>query len=126
VPLTTPWLGKPAKATAKPAAAEPAAAAAGAAKKPKSLKAARGGKADNLKEIKGVGPKLEALLHGLGFFHFDQIAAWTDAELAWVDDNLEGFKGRASRDEWVAQAKVLAAGGETEFSKRVEKGEVYD
>lgn len=126
VPLTTPWLGKPAKATAKPAAAEPAAAAAGAAKKPKALKAARGGKADNLKEIKGVGPKLEALLHGLGFFHFDQIAAWTDAELAWVDDNLEGFKGRASRDEWVAQAKVLAAGGETEFSKRVEKGEVYD
>lgn len=126
VPLTTPWLGKPAKATAKPAAAEPAAAAAGAAKKPKSLKAARGGKADNLKEIKGVGPKLEALLHSLGFFHFDQIAAWTDAELAWVDDNLEGFKGRASRDEWVAQAKVLAAGGETEFSKRVGKGEVYD
>jgi NADH-quinone oxidoreductase subunit E len=126
VPLTTPWLGKPAKATAKPAAAEPAAAAAGAAKKPKALKAARGGKADNLKEIKGVGPKLEALLHGLGFFHFDQIAAWTDAELAWVDDNLEGFKGRASRDEWVAQAKVLAAGGETEFSKRVGKGEVYD
>ena len=126
VPLTTPWLGKPAKATAKPAAAEPAAAAAGAAKKPKALKAARGGKADNLKEIKGVGPKLEALLHSLGFFHFDQIAAWTDAELAWVDDNLEGFKGRASRDEWVAQAKVLAAGGETEFSKRVEKGEVYD
>jgi NADH-quinone oxidoreductase subunit E len=133
VPLTTPWLGKTAKAAAakpvaaKSAAAEPvAAAAAGAAKKPKALKAARGGKADNLKEIKGVGPKLEALLHSLGFFHFDQIAAWTDAELAWVDDNLEGFKGRASRDEWVAQAKVLAAGGETEFSNRVEKGEVYD
>ncbi|MEF3047484.1 NADH-quinone oxidoreductase subunit NuoE [Pseudotabrizicola sp. L79] len=153
VPLTMPWLGKPAKATpakAKPAEAKPAAslpadgtgvtvqeapavskakpegeAVAEEGVKPAGLSAARGGKADNLKEIKGVGPKLEELLHSLGFFHFDQIAAWTDAELAWVDSNLEGFKGRASRDAWVEQAKVLAAGGETEFSKRVDKGEVY-
>jgi NADH-quinone oxidoreductase subunit E len=94
--------------------------------KPEGLATAREGKADNLKEIKGIGPKLEALCHRLGFFHFDQIAGWTPAEIAWVDDNLEGFKGRVTRDNWVAQAKVLAAGGETEFSKRVEKGGVYD
>ena len=87
--------------------------------------AAREGGADDLKRIKGIGPKLEEMCHRLGFFHFDQIAAWTDAELAWVDQNLEGFKGRASRDQWVAQAKQLAAGGETEFSKRVDKGDVY-
>ena len=61
----------------------------------------------------------------MGFYHFDQIANWTDAEIAWVDSNLEGFKGRATRDEWVAQAKILAAGGETEFSKRVDDGDVY-
>ena len=73
------------------------------------LDAPREGKADDLKEIKGVGPKLEKLLNSLGFYHFDQVAAWTDRELAWVDDNLEGFKGRATRDEWVAQAKELAA-----------------
>lgn len=93
--------------------------------KPETLTAARGGQADDLKQIKGVGPKLEGMLHGLGFFHFDQVAKWSDREVAWVDQNLEGFKGRVSRDEWVAQAKILAAGGETEFSKKVDKGGVY-
>jgi predicted flap endonuclease-1-like 5' DNA nuclease len=86
--------------------------------KPKTLTAARDGKADDLKLIKGVGQKMENMLNGMGFFHFDQIAAWIGAELAWVDDNLEGFKGRASRDEWVAQAKILASGGTTEFASR--------
>jgi NADH-quinone oxidoreductase subunit E len=151
VPLTMPWQGKakagkaaPAKPAATPAA-KPAQDAAAAAKpvkaapvaaplaampaseqkRPEALKAARGGKADNLKEIKGIGPKLELLCHSLGFFHFDQIAAWTAAEIAWVDDNLEGFKGRVTRDNWVGQARILAAGGETEFSRRVDKGEVY-
>jgi len=46
----------------------------------------------------------------LGFFHFDQVATWTDEEVAWVDANLEGFKGRVTRDQWVAQAKELAKG----------------
>lgn len=93
--------------------------------RPEGLDAPRGGKADNLKEIKGIGPKLEQLCHELGFYHFDQIANWGPDEVAWVDANLEGFKGRVTRDDWVAQAKVLAAGGETEFSKRVEDGDVY-
>ena len=47
------------------------------------------------------------------------------AEIAWVDSHLEGFNGRATRDDWVGQATILAAGGETEFSQRVDKGEVY-
>ena len=68
---------------------------------------------------------METLLHSLGVFHFDQVAAWNKDELAWVDANLKGFKGRASRDNWVDQAKILAAGGETEFSKRVDEGDVY-
>lgn len=93
--------------------------------KPQVLQAARGGQADDLKQIKGIGPKLENMLNDMGFFHFDQIANWTDAELAWVDENLTGFKGRASRDAWVSQAKMLAAGHDTEFSKRVEDGDVY-
>jgi predicted flap endonuclease-1-like 5' DNA nuclease len=128
-PAAAPATAPAAKAKAAPKAkAEPKAKAPAKAKgpaKPATLTAARGGAADNLKEIKGVGPKLEALLHSMGFFHFDQIAGWTAAELAWVDDNLEGFKGRATRDNWVAQAKILASGGETEFSKRVEDGDVY-
>ena len=87
------------------------------------LSAPRGGKADDLKQISGVGPKLEGLLHSLGFYHFDQIAKWTDENVAWVDDHL-GFKGRISRDDWINQAKTLAAGEKTDFSKRVERGEV--
>ena len=93
--------------------------------KPATLAAPRGGKADNLKEIKGVGPKMEKMLNEMGFYHFDQIAAWSTDEVAWVNANLAGFKGRVSRDNWVEQAKILAAGGETEFSKRVDKGGVY-
>ncbi len=93
--------------------------------KPKMLDAAREGSPDDLKQIKGVGPKLEKMLHGMGIFHFDQIAGWTERELAWVDQNLEGFKGRASRDAWVTQARTLASGGATEFSNRVKDGDVY-
>lgn len=84
------------------------------------LKAARAGGADNLKLLKGVGPKLEQTLNGLGVFHFDQIAGWRKKEIQWVDDRLK-FKGRIERDEWTKQAKVLAKGGETEFSKRNKK-----
>ncbi len=93
--------------------------------KPATLAAAREGGADDLKRIKGIGPKLEKLCNTMGFFHFDQIAAWTPDEMAWVNANLEGFKGRATRDKWIDQAKLLAAGKETEFSKRVDKGSVY-
>ncbi|WP_415184143.1 NADH-quinone oxidoreductase subunit E [Phaeovulum sp.] len=156
VPLTTPWLGKLGKAApsrsatpneAKPAMGKPAddtgitvqearekstgvpvskVEPAKMGTKPAVLSVARDGKADDLKLIKGVGPKLETLLHSLGFYHYDQIAAWTAEELAWVDDNLEGFKGRASRDEWVAQAKLLASGAQTEFSARATKDGKYD
>jgi NADH-quinone oxidoreductase subunit E len=90
------------------------------------MKAPRKSGADDLKMIKGVGPKLEKLLHSMGFFHFDQVAKWSAAEIAWVDENLEGFKGRVSRDDWVDQATKLASGGETEFSKRAKKDGVYD
>lgn len=90
--------------------------------RPAGLAAPREGGADDLKRIRGVGPKLEPLLHALGFYHFDQIANWTAAELAWVDENLEGFRGRASRDDWIGQARLLAAGGD---SPRVDHGEVY-
>ena len=79
--------------------------------KPAGLSAPKGGKPDDLKLILGIGPKLEALCHKLGFFHFDQIANWTAGEIAWDDENLEGFKGRVTRDRWVAQARILAAGG---------------
>ena len=88
---------------AEPLAAEPA--------KPAALAGPRGGQPDDLTRIRGVGPKLMKLVNDLGFYHFDQIAAWTPAEVAWVDDNLTGFKGRVSRDNWVGQAAIYAKGG---------------
>ena len=96
---------------AKPAAAKPAASPkAKAESQPELLKKPRAGKSDDLKLIWGVGPKLEKMLNDMGVWHFDQIAAWGKSELNWVDDRLEGFKGRASRDEWVKQSKKLAKG----------------
>ncbi|MCL5775500.1 NADH-quinone oxidoreductase subunit NuoE [Limibaculum sp. FT325] len=80
-----------------------------AGSKPALLKKPRKGGADDLKKISGVGPKLESLLNELGVFHFDQIAAWTDDEIAWVDERLK-FKGRIEREGWIAQAQALARG----------------
>ncbi len=117
---------KPAKATQAPKPAAPTDAVAQAAgTKPKVMKAPRKSGADDLKMIKGVGPKLEGLLNSMGFFHFDQVAQWGPEEVSWVDQNLEGFKGRVSRDNWVPQATALAAGEETEFSKRATKSGIY-
>lgn len=76
--------------------------------KPRTLDAPRG-EPDDLKRIRGVGPKLEQHLNALGFWHFDQIADWSDAELEWVDENLGSFRGRARRDDWRAQARDLMA-----------------
>jgi NADH-quinone oxidoreductase subunit E len=74
------------------------------------------GKADDLKLISGVGPKLEQTLNKLGFWHFAQIGKWTKKDIGIVDDELS-FKGRIERDDWVKQAKALAKGGEAEYIK---------
>lgn len=77
------------------------------ASKPAALDKARSSGADDLKRIKGVGPKIEGILNSLGIFHFDQIAAWDQANKDWVDDHLS-FKGRIDREEWIPQAEALA------------------
>ena len=81
------------------------------------------GAADDLKRIKGVGPKNEQALNDLGVYTFAQIAVWTPENIAWVEGSLS-FPGRIQREDWIAQAIELAQGGETEFSKRVDAGEV--
>ncbi|NZD51819.1 5' DNA nuclease [Rhizobium leguminosarum] len=68
------------------------------------------GKADDLKLIAGIGPKLEQVLNDKGIRSFADIAAWTDEEIARFDAEL-GFNGRISRDDWTGQAKVLAGRG---------------
>ena len=88
--------------------------------KPEGLEAPKDGIPDDLTKIKGVGKKMEKLCNDLGYYHYEQIAAWTDAEVAWVDDNLADFKGRVTRDNWVAQAKALAVQGAPAFVRRTD------
>ena len=71
-------------------------------------------KPDDLKMISGIGPGIEAKLHGLGIYTWAQIAAWTEAESAWVAEHL-AFRGRIEREDWVKQAAALAKGGEAEY-----------
>lgn len=90
--------------------------------KPEILEVAAG-EEDDLKRIKGIGPVNEKALNELGIFKFGQIASWTPANIDWVEDFMS-FPGRIEREDWIAQAKLLAEGEETEFSKRVDAGEV--
>jgi NADH-quinone oxidoreductase subunit E len=109
----TPASTKPQSAAVKPKGAQKADVFVddgGPEKAPATLKAARKGGPDDLKLIWGVGPKMEGLMHSMGFFHFDQVAGWSDENLRWVDRRLEGFKGRARRDDWIGQARKLADG----------------
>lgn len=102
-----------AKPVAKPVkkVAKKTAPATDSAERPMALSdAPRAGGADDLKKISGVGPKLEETLNSLGIWHFDQVAGLKEKDIAWVDERLR-FKGRIERDDWVGQAKKLAAGG---------------
>ncbi len=78
---------------------------------------------DDLKLIKGVGKLIETKLAKEGITSYSQIAAWKKADVTEFDEKLS-FKGRIERDDWIKQAKVLAKGGTTEFSKRAAKGDV--
>lgn len=91
---------------AEPAPAEPAADETGAS----PFLAAPDGPPDDLARIKGIGPKLSALLTELGVYHYRQIAGWTPAQLAIVNSRLGRFEGRPERDQWQSQAALLASG----------------
>ena len=83
-----------------------------AAKKPQVLytDGATDGEPDDLKKIKGIGPKFEGDLNAKGVYYYRQIAAWTAKDIKMIDDILDSFPGRIERDEWVKQAKELAKG----------------
>lgn len=74
--------------------------------------------ADNLQLLKGVGPKLAALLSGLGITRFQQIADWTDTDIAAIDAQLGNFQGRIARDNLVDQASYLARGDKAGFEAK--------
>ncbi|WP_267549572.1 5' DNA nuclease [Rhizobium rhizogenes] len=98
--VTAPAKSKAKVEVAAPVAAKPAPA--------RSRKVAV--KADDLKRISGVGPKLEQVLNGRGIQRFADIAAWSDADIVRIDAEL-GFDGRIRRDDWVGQAKALLPKG---------------
>jgi predicted flap endonuclease-1-like 5' DNA nuclease len=77
--------------------------------------------ADDLTRIKGLGPKLARLLHEFGVTRFEQIAAWNEADIARIDAQLGTFQGRIARDNWVEQARYLAAGDVSGFEARFGK-----
>lgn len=76
---------------------------------------------DDLGRIKGVGPKLKALLTSLGVTSYAQVAAWTDEDIAKLDAQLGTFAGRAKRDNWVEQAKLLASGDKAAYEAKFGK-----
>jgi branched-chain amino acid transport system ATP-binding protein len=115
-------------AASRASAAKPAAKARPAASPaPKGvsnrLAAPRGNRPDNLTRIKGIGTVNEKKLNEHGIFHFEQIAEWKKADVEAAEAYL-AFDGRIAREEWVKQARTLAKGGETEFSRRVDAGKV--
>jgi predicted flap endonuclease-1-like 5' DNA nuclease len=97
-----------AKTVPKPAPTVKPARAKSSDPRPAALAQPRSGGPDNLKQIKGIGPKIEASLYALGIFHIDQIASWSKANIDWVDAQLS-FKGRIRRERWVEQALELSA-----------------
>ena len=82
-----------------------------AGSRPATLPAPRGGAADDLAKIKGLGPKSVEKLHALGVFHYDQIAAWSDDNVKWIESSI-GAAGRVTRSGWVEQAQALSGGAD--------------
>ncbi|MDZ4842843.1 MAG: hypothetical protein SH859_11990, partial [Hyphomicrobium aestuarii] len=77
---------------------------------------------DDLKRVRGIGVLIEKKLNSLGITTYEQIANWTNADIDRVSQILD-FKGRIERENWVEQARILASGAHTEFSRRVDRGE---
>ena len=86
-------------------------------------KVPRSGAPDDLKRIRGIGVLIEKKLNSMGVAAYEQIANWTAADIDRVSQSLD-FKGRIERENWIEQARILASGGATEFSRRVDKGEM--
>ncbi len=85
--------------------------------------ASRPGETHDLKRIRGIGVLIEKKLNQMGVSRYEQIAEWTVADIERVSHVLD-FKGRIERENWVEQARILASGGQTEFSRRADRGEI--
>ena len=79
------------------------------------------GPPDDLQRLKGVGPKLAALLNEFGIIRFEQLARLSEADLDRLDSQLGAFRGRLRRDQVPQQADYLARGDEDGFQHRFGK-----
>ena len=77
----------------------------------------------DLKRIRGIGVLIEKRLNAMQIATYEQIANWTAEDIERVSRTLD-FKGRIERENWVEQARILASGGATEFSRRLDRGDV--
>ena len=109
---------KTAKAPVKTAATKKAAAPKAAAPKAAAKPAPVSSIPENLELIKGLGPKVNTLLKGLGVTSFAQVASWTAADVSEIDAQLGAFAGRITRDNWIDQAQLLAAGDVVGFEQK--------
>ncbi len=66
------------------------------------------GEADDLTKIKGVSDELKARMSKIGVTKFEQIANFSDDELAKVDEALS-LNGRMEKEDWMGQSRALAA-----------------
>ncbi len=90
--------------------------------RPASVEAPTAGEIDDLKEVSGIGLKIEEILNSLGIYYFEQISKWSSENIDWIENYLS-VKRRVKKEDWVGQSKLLAAGGHTEFSKKVKSGD---
>ena len=81
------------------------------------------GPSQDLKRIRGIGVLIEKRSNAMQIATYEQIANWTAQDIERVSRVLD-FKGRIERENWVEQARILASGGATEFSRRVDRGDV--
>ena len=79
------------------------------------------GPPDDLVKLKGIGPKLAAMLNSQGLTRFDQIAKLSPSQVEDLDEALGAFRGRLTRDHVVAQADYLARGDVDGFEQRFGK-----
>jgi predicted flap endonuclease-1-like 5' DNA nuclease len=80
------------------------------------------GEVQDLKRIRGIGVLIEKRLNAAGITAYEQVANWTRADIDRISEMLD-FKGRIERENWIEQARILASGGQTEFSRRVDRGD---
>jgi len=86
-------------------------------------KVVRSANLEDLKRIRGIGVLIEKKLNSMGVVSYEQIANWSAQDIDRVSQSLD-FKGRIERENWVEQARILASGGATEFSRRMDRGEI--